>query len=60
MIVSPEAPGEIWAHYSHIEAEPDSYRCLAAGDTVSCDYEPVPDGQDGYHFRATRILCGRG
>jgi cold shock CspA family protein len=34
VLVSPDAPGETWAHYSHIEAEPKSYRSLAAGDTV--------------------------
>jgi CspA family cold shock protein len=47
----------IWAHFSHIDAE--GYRTLATGAAVSFDYEQVPGGQDGYDFRATRILSGQ-
>jgi cold shock protein len=57
VLEAPDAPGEIWAHYSHIEAE--GFRTLTAGAVVSFDYERVPGGQDGYDFRATRILSGQ-
>jgi CspA family cold shock protein len=50
-------PGEVWAHFSHIEAE--GYRTLATGADVSFDYERVPGGQDGYDLRATRIVSGQ-
>jgi cold shock protein len=58
VLVSPDAPGEIWAHFSHIAAE--GYRTLVAGAAVCFDYERVPGGQDGYDLRATRILRGEG
>jgi CspA family cold shock protein len=57
VLVSPEAASEIWAHFSHIEA--DGYRTLATGAAVFFDYERVPGGQDGYEFPATRILSAQ-
>jgi CspA family cold shock protein len=46
VLVSPDAPGGVCAHFSHIEAE--GYRTLATGADVSFDYECVPGGQDAY------------
>lgn len=54
VLVSPEAPGEIWAHYSHVDAK--RYRALATGAAVALEYERVAGGQDGYDFRATRVV----
>jgi len=54
VLVSPEAPGEVWAHYVHIEGE--GFRTLASNASVIFDYEAVPGGQDGYDYRATRVV----
>ena len=54
VLVSPEVPAEVWAHYSHIEA--DGYRTLIPGAVVHFEYERVAGGQDGYDYRARRIV----
>jgi cold shock protein len=58
VLVSPEVPGEVFAHFSHIEAE--GYRHLDAGASVNFEYEAHPEGQDEgqdvYYYRATRVV----
>lgn len=49
---SPETPGGCWAHYSSIEMS--GYKSLEPGQSVLLEWESP--GQDGYPFRATRIL----
>jgi cold shock protein len=58
VLVSPDAPGEVWAHFGQIEAA--GYRALMAGAAVTFDYERVPGGQDGYDFRARQIRSVHG
>ena len=48
-IDSPETPGGVWVHFSHIAA--DGFRALTPGDDVDFEYEHV-NNQDGYSFRA--------
>ena len=50
VIVSPEVPGDVWVHFSNIEA--DGYRSLDAGDLVDFAYEEAR--QDSFRFRTTR------
>lgn len=40
--------------FSCIEA--DGYRSLNEGERVRLDWEPFPSGQDGYFYRATRVV----
>lgn len=54
VLVSPEAHGEVWAHFSHIDSE--GYRTLEPGAAVAFDYVAVPGGQDGYDYRATQVV----
>ena len=54
VLVSPQVSGDVWAHFSQIEAE--GFRELEAGASVDFEYEAYPEGQDGYHCRATRIV----
>lgn len=49
---APETPGGCWAHYSHVEM--DGYRRLVPGQQVDLAWESP--GQDGYGFRAVRVL----
>jgi CspA family cold shock protein len=49
---SPDTPGGCWAHFSHIEML--GYRALNRGQVVGVDWESP--GQDGYEFRAVRIV----
>jgi CspA family cold shock protein len=53
VLTSPEVPGEVFAHFAHIEAE--GYRSLDDGEHVEFEWEHFPPGQDGYYYRATRI-----
>jgi CspA family cold shock protein len=53
VLTSPEVPGEVFAHFMHIEAE--GYRSLDDGEHVQFDWEYYPAGQDGYYYRATRV-----
>ncbi|HEY3505493.1 MAG TPA: cold shock domain-containing protein [Actinocatenispora sp.] len=41
-----------WVHFSVIEM--DGYRELSIGQPVRFEYEKAE--QDGYHYRATRVL----
>jgi CspA family cold shock protein len=54
VLVSREVPGELFAHFMHIDAE--GYRSLMPGEHVRFDWEPYPSGQDGYFYRATRVV----
>jgi cold shock protein len=55
IITSPEVPGEVWAHFSHIDAE--GYRSLEVGERVQFKWlQLAPPGQDGYLYRATRVV----
>ena len=49
---APETPGGCWTHFSHVEM--DGYRSLAPGQRVDLIWESP--GQDGYDFRAVRVL----
>ena len=54
VLTSPDVPGEVFAHFSHIDAE--GYRSLDDGESVRFDWEHFPPGQDGYYYRATRVV----
>lgn len=54
VLVSSDVPGEMFAHFSHIEG--DGYRTLSAGEQVQVEWESYPRGQDGYFFRARRVV----
>ena len=56
VLASPDVPGELFAHFSNIEAPPDRYRDLRAGEAVEIEWEPYPGGQDGYFYRVTRVV----
>jgi CspA family cold shock protein len=49
---SAETPGGCWVHYSDIDA--DGFRSLSEVETVLLEYEQAE--QDGYHFRAVRVV----
>lgn len=54
VLASPDVPGEVFAHFSHIDAV--GYRSLVEGERVRFNCEPYPPGQDRYFFRATRVV----
>jgi cold shock protein len=54
VLTSPDVPGEVFAQFSHIDAE--GYRSLDDGERVEFDWEHYPPGQDGYFYRATRVV----
>ncbi len=54
VLSSHDVPGAVFAHFAHIEM--DGYRSLDAAEQVRFDWEPFPSGQDGYFYRATRIV----
>jgi len=58
VLVSPDVPGDVFAHFSHIDAE--GFRDLEEGAPVDFEYEELPGGQDEdeevYYYRATRIV----
>lgn len=54
VLASSDVPGDVFAHFSHIDAV--GYRSLARGERVRFDWEPYPPGQDGYFYRATRVV----
>ncbi len=49
VLVSPDLPGEVFAHHVHIRGQ-DGYRTFAAGDPVV--FEADEQGQDGCQYRA--------
>jgi cold shock protein len=54
VLASSAVPGDVFAHSSRVDAT--GYRTLATGERVSFDWEPFARGQDGYFYRATRIV----
>jgi CspA family cold shock protein len=57
VLISPEVPGEVWAHFSHIVDDDEiGYRSLNDGERVRFDYEHYPPGQDGYVWRARWVV----
>jgi CspA family cold shock protein len=50
-IESPDTPGDVWVHFSNIDAE--GYRSLDAGDEVEFRWEPAI--QDSWRCRATWV-----
>ena len=52
VLTSPDVPGELFAHFSSIDAV--GYRSLIPASTFF-DWEPYPHGQGGYFYRATRV-----
>ncbi|MDG9701835.1 cold shock domain-containing protein [Streptomyces sp. DH37] len=50
----PETPGGCWGHFSCIEM--DGYRTLRAGQQVDLVWEAPGFRQDGYDYRALRII----
>lgn len=58
VLVSPEVDGDIWAHFSAIDGP--GFRELVAGQKVTCEVEDLGGPvQDGYRFRATRVVSTR-
>jgi cold shock protein len=49
---SPDTPGGCWAHFSNLDMP--GYRALDAGQVVRLEWEAP--GQDGYGYRATRVV----
>ena len=49
---SAETPGGCWGSFMHVDTS--GYKTLNAGQRVELDFESP--GQDGYPFRATRIV----
>jgi CspA family cold shock protein len=58
VLVSPEVDGDIWAHFSAVDGP--GYRELVAGQNVLSAVEDLGGPvQDGYRFRATRVVSAR-
>jgi cold shock CspA family protein len=55
VLVSADAPGEVWVGFMAIEGE--GFRKLDVGAVVEFDYITMsePGGQDGYSHRATWV-----
>ena len=52
---SSEVPEDIWAHFSSVDME--GYKSLTAGERVDVEVErPLPFDQDGYRYRAKRVI----
>ena len=49
-----ETPGGCFAHFSNIEAA--GFRSLIPGQLVQLDWEEPGFKQDGYDFRAVRVV----
>jgi CspA family cold shock protein len=52
---SPETPGGCFAHFGDIEGL-EGFRSPAAGQRVELDWEAPGFQQDGYDFRALRVV----
>ncbi|WP_431959575.1 cold shock domain-containing protein [Actinacidiphila sp. bgisy160] len=50
----PETPGGCFAHYSDIEM--NGFRTLSAGQSVALEWEAPGFAQDGYEYRALRVV----
>ncbi|WP_374982724.1 cold-shock protein [Streptomyces fradiae] len=60
VVDSPETPGGCWCHYSAIEMT--GFRTLEPGQRVELEWQAPGFQQDGYDYRALRIVprAGRG
>lgn len=59
VLVSPDVPGEVWAHFSDVQAEPGAFASLDPGESVLFTWEEAE--QDGYAYRALYVRSvGRG
>jgi CspA family cold shock protein len=54
VLLSPDVPGEVWAHFMHIDSQ-GAFRSLDAGAAVEFDFIAPPGGQDGFLYRATWV-----
>ncbi len=54
MLDCPETPGGCWGWYAAIEME--GFRSLEAGQQVTLEWEAPGFKQDGYDYRAVRIV----
>ncbi len=56
VLVSPELPGEVFAHFSHIRGQDPGPWSLAPGASVVFEYRKP--GQDGFEFAANWVREG--
>ena len=54
VITGDEMPEPLWVHLSAVDADPEEFRALRAGDRVRFDVEGPVD-QDGFRFRAVHV-----
>jgi CspA family cold shock protein len=54
VLVGEEPPGEVWVHFSSVEGT--GYRSLQRAERVEFDWEEPRGGQDGFRYRATRVV----
>jgi cold shock CspA family protein len=53
VLTSPELPDDVWAHFSAIQIEEDTFRALTPQEAVIFTWERAD--QDGYSLRALEI-----
>jgi CspA family cold shock protein len=57
VLSSPEVAGEVWADFNEFaDADEMGYPSLHEGDRVLFECEYFPPGQDGYVYRAQKIV----
>lgn len=55
VLSSSDVPEDIWVHFSAVDME--GYKTLTPGERVDVEVEgPLPFDQDGYRFRAKRVI----
>jgi len=55
VVSSAEVPEDIWVHFSAVDM--DGYKTLTPGERVDVEVEgPLPFDQDGYRYRAKRVI----
>ncbi|MEU6752630.1 cold shock domain-containing protein [Spirillospora sp. NPDC046719] len=53
VLVSPDVPGEVWAHFSAVRTAPGGFASLDPGESVLFTWEEAE--QDGYAYRALDV-----
>ncbi|KAB2368216.1 MULTISPECIES: cold-shock protein [Actinomadura] len=53
VLVSPDVPGEVWAHFSAVRTVPGGFASLDPGESVLFTWEEAE--QDGYAYRALDV-----